>query len=72
MGDGVEDRAGVDVTNWALVGHRVGDGAITIQYPPTAGGITKKEALVLAAWLVALADPGDEEFPAILEAVRST
>jgi hypothetical protein len=72
MGASAEDRAGIDVTNWALVGLRVGDGAITIQFPPTAGGITKKEALVFAAWLVAVADPGDEEFPAILEAVRST
>ena len=33
--------------------------------------MSKREALVLAAWLVALADDNDQ-FPAILEAVKAT
>lgn len=32
----------------------------------------REEALLLAAWIVALADPLDEDFTKILEAVRST
>ncbi len=34
--------------------------------------LSKDDALNLAAWLVAMADPTDERFPAILQAVRST
>jgi hypothetical protein len=33
------------------------------------GDMTRDDALVVAAWLVALADPGGERFNAILERV---
>lgn len=35
------------------------------------GDMTRDDALVVAAWLVALADPGGERFNAILERVLS-
>lgn len=34
--------------------------------------LTKAEALTLAAWLVAIADPLAQDFPAILDAVMGT
>lgn len=48
------------------------DGSVSVAMP-VHGRLTRAEALALAAWLVAVADPGDtEEFPALLEAVRAT
>jgi hypothetical protein len=41
---------------------------IVIQNPPRE--MTKQDALELAAWLVAIADPTNEEFPAILAKIR--
>ena len=35
-------------------------------------GITKEKAIRLAAWLVGLADPLDETFPLVREAVQNT
>ena len=58
----------VDTINSQLAGI-LGDG-ISVMFPKTE--MTKSEALRHAAWLVALADPLDEEFPAVLEAVRAT
>lgn len=46
-------------------------GKIALLNPPAAP-ITNDEALVLAAWLVALADPLGERFGDALEAVQST
>jgi hypothetical protein len=48
-----------------------GNGSIGILVPPR-GMLTKQQALTLAAWLVALADPLGEEFQNILEAVQNT
>lgn len=59
--------AELDIGNYQAVG---GQGeAIVVLLPKSM--MTKAEALVHAAWLVALADDNDE-FPAVLEAVRST
>jgi len=57
-----------DIGNKWLVGSN-GD-SIVILNPPSR--LTKEEALVLAAWLVALADPAGEDFTEIMEAVAST
>lgn len=57
----------LDTGNHFAVG--VANNAIVIRRTPSA--MSKREALVLAAWLVALADDGDK-FPAILEAVQNT
>lgn len=59
----------IDVTNDNLVGKR-GDGTIVFLKP--AMPMPVDEALRMAAWIVALADPLDEQFPAVLEAVRGT
>jgi hypothetical protein len=59
----------IDTTNRFLVGT---DG-IGITFPLIAvpRRLSKADALNLAAWLVALADDGNE-FPALLEAVNNT
>jgi hypothetical protein len=47
--------------------------ALVLLRPPSAGeAISKADALVLAAWLVALADPIGGGFDRALEAVLST
>lgn len=48
------------------------DGRGTIIVMAPRHRMSKREALVHAAWLVALADEMDDQFPAILEAVRNT
>ena len=48
-----------------------GGGRIAILAPPR-GVMSKHDALVLAAWIVALADPLGDEFQKILDAVQST
>lgn len=58
----------MDTFNQFLVGVRADK--IHIMSPPKRE-ITKDEALMLAAWLVVLADD-DEKFPSILEAVQNT
>jgi hypothetical protein len=58
----------IDTTNKFLVGGRA-DG-ILITCPPR-GSISRQEALVLAAWLVSLADR-DGEFQKVLAAVQNT
>lgn len=58
---------GVDTLNAQAVGVR-GD-TIVVLAPNRE--MTRREALVHAAWLVAVADR-DDEFPTILEAVQST
>jgi hypothetical protein len=58
----------IDTTNRFGVGSR-GE-AITVLSPPVH--MTKAEALVYAAWIVALADPLGERFQVALEAVQGT
>ena len=60
----------MDTSNKYLVGV-AGDGRLHLQMPPR-GPMTKDEALLLAAWMVALADPGGERFEKILAAVLDT
>lgn len=52
------------------VGYGVGDNSIALLMPRQR--MTKQEALELAAWLVALADPEQKEFPGILAQVNGT
>jgi len=58
----------IDTTNYFGVSVVWPDGIMIMIVP---GHMTKAAALGLAAWLVALADD-DNQFPAILEAVRNT
>jgi len=58
----------IDIDNIQLVG-MAGD-LITVLMPRQR--MTKQEALVHAAWLVALADETGEEFEKILRRVEST
>ena len=44
---------------------------IVILNPPRYP-MSQDDALLLAAWLVSLADPGDDKFHAILEAVQGS
>ena len=60
----------IDTTNRFAVS-AFGDG-VAILNPPAAGEpLTRADALNLAAWLVALADPLEDEFAAVLEAVEN-
>lgn len=60
----------VDTTNYHMVA--VGpNGSIVVLNPPI-GPMTKSEALAYAAWIVALADPLDQEFKKTLNAVLNT
>lgn len=59
----------VNTVNEFLVGIRGGD--IIIGLPPLRP-ITKDEALRLAAWLVAVADPTGDDFDKVRRAVLST
>lgn len=61
------DKSEIDTSNKCFVGVH-GDN-LTIMRPPQ-GLISKPDALLLAAWLVALADD-DGQFPAVLEAVQN-
>jgi hypothetical protein len=57
----------IDNTRWMVAGH--GDKFAILRLNIE---MDKDEALNLAAWLVALADPGGEEFAKYLHAVQST
>lgn len=59
----------IDTLNDWLVGSR--GGKIVIASLPLRP-LEKHEALRLAAWIVAIADPGHEDFEKVLEAVEST
>jgi hypothetical protein len=59
----------IDAMNDHLVG--VNGSGVVIVVPPTAP-MGRDEALRLAAWLVAVADPGGERFEEIRNAVLST
>ena len=60
----------VDITNWWWVGIN-GLGAVSVGQPPT-GAMSREKALVLAAWLVAIAEVEVGQFDAILNRVRNT
>ena len=59
----------MDTTNKYLVGRYAGD--VTILNPPRAP-MSQEDALVFAAWIVAVADPLGEKFTEALDAVTST
>jgi hypothetical protein len=59
----------IDTRNDFLVG--VGSGGWLGPTIPV-GRMDKAKALRLAAWLVVLADPLEEEFPKVLEAIKNT
>ena len=59
----------MDTTNKYLVA--IQNDGIRIMAPPR-GQITPEEAVMLAAWLVALADPDGLMFPKVLEAVQDS
>jgi hypothetical protein len=61
----------IDTSNDFLVSSTDAGDTLAILLAPM-GRIPKAKALRLAAWLVAFADPLDEEFPGVLEAVRNT
>jgi hypothetical protein len=63
-----EPREPINTSNDFLVG-AIGD---RLQMTLVPGPMTKAEALRLAAWLVVLADPLDEQWPAVKDAVRNT
>lgn len=63
------DIENVDITNQWLLGTK-GDNIVMLNHN-AAINMTRIEALVLAAWLVAMADE-DNEFKQILEKVQNT
>jgi hypothetical protein len=60
-----------DTANKYLVGAR-GDALVMLRPPLVGEPISKVDALMLAAWLVALADPIGGGFDRALDAVLST
>ena len=60
----------IDTTNRYLVAAKA-DGSVVIMFQPLRA-MSKNDALLLAAWLVAIADPLGDDFKAVLEAVQST
>lgn len=65
------DLPEIDTANHFLAsGH--GD-RVTLLRPPRPGQqLTRDEALALAAWLVAMADPGRQRFEQVYRAVLNT
>lgn len=64
----------IDTTNKFGVSVRAGaahDGRDILVMMMPSGGMTRDDALLLAAYLVSLADPGGEQFPCVLEAVQN-
>lgn len=59
----------IDAFNKFLVGMQ---GQSLVILNPPRGVISKQDALVLAAWLVSMADPLGEQFEKTLAAVRGT
>lgn len=57
----------MDTTNKYMVS-ALGDRLLILNPPKNT--ISKDDALLLAAWLVVLADPAEEEFEAVLFAVQ--
>jgi hypothetical protein len=65
----VEGLPGIEVENKFGVGINRG-GMVSVLFPPQV--MSKDEALVYAATIVALCDPTGEKFPRVLEHVRNT
>lgn len=61
-----------DTTNYHLVSARGDDQVVIINPPKPMVSMTKGQALVFAAWIVALAEEQDGEFAEVLKAVQST
>ena len=61
----------MDTPNKYLVSGTEGLLRIVVGNPPH-GSISKQDALLLAAWLVALADPGRERFEQVFKTVTET
>jgi hypothetical protein len=61
----------LDTSNKFLVGSS-SHGEIQIHSTYPTKSMTKDEALILAAWLVALADPSGTRFPEVLRKVMET
>lgn len=62
-----------DTSNKFLVGLAgVGFGSVHVLNPAALRPMSQDDAILLAAWLVALADPGGEKFQDILKRVLST
>ena len=59
----------VDTTNEFMVSSTM-DGQVSVLMP--VRGVSRDQALTLAAWLVLMADPSEERFEEIKEAVAST
>ena len=68
----VAEAAGpkVDTLNYAGVGMQ-GD-HVNVMFPARLQIMDKEQALVLAAYLVSLADPGGERWAVVLKAVKNT
>jgi len=64
-----DEESEIDTTNDHLVGRNAG--GIVITLPPTYA-MSVSEALRLAAWIVAVADPEGESFQPVLDAILST
>jgi len=62
------DNKQIDTSNPFIVG---GAGEYVQIMMPPRGPISKEKALNLAAWLVAIADPLEEEFPKVLRAIMN-
>lgn len=64
----------IDTSNFALVSKPAKAAGVAILNPSAVLGklLTDDEALVLAAWLVAMTDPGGERFTQVLHQVLNT
>jgi len=63
-------HAALDTANHFMVGSQ--DGMLVILNPPVGRKFNKSEAINLAAWLVALADPDEKEFERVLKEIKKT
>lgn len=61
----------VDLMNWALVGSGGAAGGVCL-LRPIGGDLSSDQALVLAAYLVLMADDGHGRFASILQQVANT
>lgn len=59
----------IDTMNEFLVGAQADAIVIMVRIPHR---LSRERALCLAAWLAAVADPGGDDFAAVVEAVRNT
>lgn len=72
---GVPVEQPIDTSNEFAVACGVGvrSDELVLFLPPASGQrLTRDQALVLAAWLASLADPGGDRFARVLEAVQNT